>query len=235
MDNENDKQSEQQKGSDARDIELEELLLRESIVSVTGVTNTDLQIGIRGDPSMRETTFDRQRYCSPVDNYFDELAPHLEELLLNRSTYRLYIGFNNGEIRTCSIFDPLREEIHSSEKLVADAYLDRQFPEIAYKEKIKLIREMYQMLEDSKVYNRVPAHWKHIMLRRNAEWDPMERVHIESIFSTLNVLRDIQQYYLRNVTICIMQDIVRMQFNCDGTQIINADNYKKFLQDNLVT
>jgi len=91
------------------------------------------------------------------------------------------------------------------------------------------------MLENSKVYNRVPAHWKHIMLRRNAEWDPMDRAHIESILATLNVLRDIQQYYLRNVTICIMQDIVRMQFNCDGTQIINADNYKKFLQDNLVT
>ncbi|VAW80602.1 hypothetical protein MNBD_GAMMA12-815 [hydrothermal vent metagenome] len=235
MNKDNDEQTDSANDPIPRDVELEQLLLKESIVSVTGVTNTELQIGIRGDPSMRETTFDRQRYCSPVDNYFDELKPHLEELLLNRSTYRLYIGFNNGEIRTCSIFDPLREEIHSAEKLVEDAYLDRHFPLIGYEEKIELIREVYQLLEKSKVYNRVPAHWKHIMLRRNAEWDPMERTHIESILETLNVLRDIQQYYLRNVTICIMQDIVRMQFNCDGTQIINADNYKQFLQDNLIS
>lgn len=40
-------------------------------------------------------------------------------------------------------------------------------------------------------------------------------------------------YYIRNVTISIVQSIVRMQFNCDGTQIVSAENYQQFLEDNL--
>lgn len=216
------------------DSDLEERLLKESIVSATGVTTKNLQIGIRGDPSMRESTYDRQRYCSMVDNFYDDLEPHLEELLLNRGTHRLYIGFNNGEIRTCSIFDPLREEIHSAEKLLEDDYMDRHFPELPYDEKIELIKEHHKQYEQSGLYDRLPSYWKNIVIRRNKSWCPMETEHICSIMKTLNKLRDIQQYYLRNVTICIVQDIVRMQFNCDGTQIINADNYKEFLKQNLM-
>ena len=41
------------------------------------------------------------------------------------------------------------------------------------------------------------------------------------------------EYYLRNLTMCIVQGIVRMQFNCDGTQIIDAHNFKSFLEDNI--
>lgn len=219
---------------DNRDIETEETILHESIVSVTGLTSSTLQIGIKGDPSLRETTFDRTRYCSVVDNNYDILEPNLEELLLNRSTYRLYIGFNNGEIRTCSIFDPLREEIHSAEKMLDHNYVERQFPAIAYEEKIELIQRLQKTLEESSIYEHIPAYWRSIMQKRNENWVPMEREHIISIMTTLNRLRDVQQYYLRNVTICIVQDLLRMQFNCDGTQIVNADNYKQFLQDNLV-
>ncbi len=220
--------------AEPRDTQLEETLLKESIVSATGLTSENLQIGIRGDPSLRETTFDRQRYCSIVDNFYDDLEPHLEELLLNRSTFRLYLGFNNGEVRTCSIFDPLREEIHSAERLIEDEYLRRHFPQISYDDKIELIRELHEMFEHSDLYRYLPVYWKNIVTRRNKRWVPMETEHIRAIMTTLNKLRDVQQYYLRNVTICIVQDIVRMQFNCDGTQIINADNYKQFLRDNLI-
>ena len=214
-------------------LELEELLLKESIVSVTGLTSNSLQIGIKGDPSMRETTFDRERYCSVVDNFYDEIAPHLQELLLNRSTYRLYIGFNNGEIRTSSIFDPLREEIHSAERMLDHAYLERQFPDLEYTDKVNLIHNLYTSLENSEFYKLLPDAWRGILSRRNAAWKPMAIEHIKSIMTTLDKLRDIQQYYLRNASICIVQDLVRLQFNCDGTQIINAENYRKFLQENL--
>ncbi len=61
------------KGTRLRENQLEETLLKESIVSATGFTSQNLQIGIRGDPSLRETTFDRQRYCSMVDNFYDDL------------------------------------------------------------------------------------------------------------------------------------------------------------------
>lgn len=218
-----------------RDTEFEELLLKESIVSASGLTSNNLQVGIRGDPSMRETTFDRKRYCSFVDNCFDEIGPRLEDMLLNRSTYRLYIGFNNGEIRTCSIFDPLREEMHSAEKLIDKDYVDRQFPSIPYEDKAKLIRTLHTFLEQGASYAAVPSYWRNIMVRRNRDWRPMEPEQLKSIMSTLHKLRNLTEYYLRNVSICIVQDLVRMQFNCDGTQVINAEKYKKFLQDNIIS
>lgn len=211
----------------------EELLLKESIVSFTGLSSSKLQIGIKGDPSLRETSFYRERYCSVVDNCFDELGPNLMELLLNRSTYRLYIGFNNGEIRTCSVFDPFREEIHSTECMLDQAYIRRHFPAIDYDEKIHFIRTLHEKLEQSEVYNFLPVYWRNIMERRNITWVPMERAHIVEIITSLNRLRSINNYYLRNVTISIVQDLVHLQFNCDGTQIINADYYDKFLQENL--
>ena len=42
-----------------QEMDMEELVLRESIVSAAGINASSLQIGIRGDPSMRETTVER--------------------------------------------------------------------------------------------------------------------------------------------------------------------------------
>lgn len=218
---------------DKRDTELEELVLKESIVSASGLNSDNLQIGIRGDPSLRETTIARRKYNSSVDDYFDQLMPNFEELLLNRSTYRLFVGFNNGEIRTHSLFDPLRQEIHSADKVADHNYIERQFPEIKYEDKIELIRDIYSSLTGGRFYKKLPGYWQSIMNRRNQAWEPMEKEEIVNVISTLKVLRDLDEYYLRNVTICMVQSIVRVQFNCDGTQIISAENYKKFLEDNL--
>lgn len=117
--------------------ELEELVLRESIVSATGLNENSVQIGIKGDPSLRETSLDRKRYESPVDKVIEPLMDNLEELMLNRSCYRIFIGFNSGEIRTNSIFDPLRQEIHSSERLADQSYLDSIFHVSALKIKFR--------------------------------------------------------------------------------------------------
>ncbi len=37
--------------------DFEELILKESIVSASGMNSSSLLIGIRGDPSLRETTY----------------------------------------------------------------------------------------------------------------------------------------------------------------------------------
>jgi hypothetical protein len=214
-------------------LELEELVLKESIVSAAGLSANSLHISIKGDPSLRETTFNRKKYISPLDKVYAELEPHLEELMLNRGIYRLYIGFNSGEIRTSSVFDPLREETHSGERLIDRGYLDRHFPLIAYDEKVQAIRDIYTSLRDSNLFERLPGYWLNISKRRAANWEPMREDEIRDILSTLNVMREMPDFYLRNVTICIVQDLVRLSFNCDGTQIISAENYKKFLQDNL--
>lgn len=212
---------------------IEELILKESIVSAAGLSADQVQVGIKGDPSIRESALIRGRYTSTVDTVFEQLEPKLEELLLNRGLYRLFIGFNSGEIRTNSIFDPLRQEIHDAEKLVNQDYLDRHFPLIDYDEKIKLMRTLYSTLRVSEQYQKMPDYWQNILNKRSDKWQPLEPDNIPGILSTVRTLREIQEYYLRNITICIVQGIVRMQFNCDGTQIIDAHNFKRFLTENL--
>ena len=213
--------------------EIEELVLKESLVSAAGLNASSLQIGIRGDPSMRETTGERKRYNSDVDERIDELVPSFQELLLNRSTYQLFVGFNNGEIRTNSVFDPMRQEVHSAEKIADPNYVKRQFPAIGYDDKIGLIKDIYQGVRESAYYKSIPQYWQNIMNRRGEQWEPMEVFEVVSVISTLKTMREMPTYFMRNITINIVQSIVRIQFNCDGTQIVSAENYGKFLEQNL--
>ena len=213
--------------------ELEELVLRESIVSATGLNESSLQIGIKGDPSLRETTLERKRYESPVDKVMDKLIVNLEDLMLNRSIYRIFIGFNSGEIRTSSIFDPLRQEIHEAEKLADSAYIERHFPRIKFEDKIQAMRDIYTVIGGSKLFETVPAHWKRIFSKRHESWEPMTQDEIKTVMHSVKIMRGLPDFYLRNITICIVQDMIRMQFNCDGTQIISAENYQKFIADNM--
>ena len=215
------------------DNELEELVLKESIVSATGLSEASVQIGIKGDPSLRETTLERKKYLSPVDTVFDQLRPNLEELLLGRGTYRLYIGLNSGEIRTASVFDPMREEIHAADKLAERAYIDRHFPTIPFEEKVAAMRRLYDWLAESGLYDRLPNHWRNIITKRHAAWQPMGPEEIRTVLGSLKALRDMPDYYLRNITLSLVQKTVKMQFNCDGTQIVSAENYRTFLEENI--
>ena len=216
-----------------QDDNFEELVLKESIVSAAGLNSSHLQIGIRGDPSLRETTFDRKRYNSPADDVIDALQDNLLDLMLNRSTYRIYVGLNSGEIRTNSVFDPLRQEVHTAAKMADKDYIKRQFPAVSYDDKIQQMRELYAALRNSEIYKKLPDYWQRILNKRSANWQPMKADELEPIITTFKTLREMQQYYLRNVTLCIVQGLVSMQFNCDGTQIISAENYKSFLEENL--
>lgn len=219
--------------SPTNDENLEELVLKESIVSAAGLRPDQVQIGIKGDPSLRESATLRKRYASPVDDVFDTLEPNLEELMLNRGIYRVFVAFNSGEIRTNSIFDPLRQEFHDATRLADRGYLDRHFPKISYEDKISLMRELYTTLRNSIHYKQMPTYWQNILNRRSGTWKPLEPDNIPDILKTVRKLREIEEYYLRNITICIVQGLVRMQFNCDGTQIIDAHNFRRFLEQNL--
>ncbi len=218
---------------EATEEELEEAILRESIVSAAGLNADQVLVGIKGDPSLRESAPLRKRYDSKVDSLFEQLEPNLEDVLLNRGIYRIFVGFNSGEIRTNSVFDPLRQEIHDAEKIADKDYINRHFPLINYDDKISLMRELYTTLRASEHYKNIPGYWQNILNRRSQNWRPLEPENISKILSTVRKLRDIEEYYLRNITICIVQGIVRMQFNCDGTQIIDAHNFKSFLDDNI--
>lgn len=212
---------------------LEESILQESIVSAAGLSPGQVVIGIKGDPSLRESAPLRKRYDSKVDSLFEQLEPNLEDIMLNRGIYRIFIGFNSGEIHTNSVFDPLRQEIHDAEKIANKDYIHRHFPLISYSDKIKLMRELYATLRASEYYKKIPTYWQNILNRRSQQWVPLEPDNILKILTTVKKLREIEGYYLRNITICIVQGIIRMQFNCDGTQIIDAHNFKSFLEENI--
>lgn len=215
------------------DKELEDRVLRESLVSATGLRSENIQIGLKGDPSLRQTVFSRDKHNGPIDQVFECLEPNLEEMMINRSPYRLYIGFNSGEIRTCSIFDPMREEVHVAKNLCDADYVERHFPRIGYDTKVQAIRDNYRDLRASDVFRYVPDYWKNIMDKRDESWEPINKDHLPTIIRTLKKLRDLEEYYLRNVTVCIVQHLVRLNFNCDGTQMVDAANYDKFLAENL--
>lgn len=233
MSTQNDNIDDDQGDSGTGDDNLEELILQESIVSAAGLNSEQVLIGIKGDPSLRESAPLRKRYDSKVDSLFEKLEPNLEDIMLNRGIYRIFVGFNSGEIRTNSVFDPLRQEIHDAEKISDTGYIDRHFPKIDYPDKVSLMRELYATLRASEYYRNIPSYWQNILNRRSKKWQPLEPENIPNILTTVRKLRDIEEYYLRNITICIVQGIVRMQFNCDGTQIIDAHNFKSFLDDNV--
>ncbi len=55
---------------------------------------------------------------------------------------------------------------------------------------------------------------------------------IESIMSKLIELRNVPSFYLRNIGINIIQDAIRLQFNCDGTHIVSSEDYQQFIEKN---
>lgn len=212
----------------------EELVLRENLVNTTGVRGNKLQISIKGDPSIRETAFYRAKYESIVDRVFSDLEPILEELMLKRSVYKLYVGFNSGEIRTSSVFDPYSEELHTADKLIQRSYLNRHFPEISYDEKFKMISGVYQSIAEGPHFNQLPMYWMNIFQKSRSRWKPVAESDISNILKNLTQLRNIPDFYLRNISISIIQDAIRMQFNCDGTHIVSAEDYQRFLGSNLI-
>jgi len=212
---------------------IEEQILKESIVSAAGLNAGQLQVGLKGDPSLRETALFRKRYRNSLDDVIETVSVNLADMMLNRGIYNVYVGFNSNEVRTLSIFDPLRSEIHAGEKLADRHYIERHFPTIAFEEKIELMQELYRALRATSCYQRLPGYWQVILERRSGTWQPLSRQEIGTVFGSLRALRELPEYYLRNVTVCMVQGIVHMQFNCDGTQIINAANVTRFLNENL--
>jgi len=211
----------------------EELILRETLISSAGIDGKHLHVSIKGDPSLRETALFRERYESAVDRVLPQLVPRLEELLLRRCVYQIFIGFNSGEIRTVTLLNPFFEEIHQVRKLLDDAYLERHFPAMDYEQKTEAVRQMYRIVQTSAWFDGLPPQLKKIWGDCYERWQPIPTAEISGTISRLPILRSIQNYYLRNITISMIRDVIHMQFNCDGTHIVSAEDYERFLEENL--
>ena len=211
----------------------EELALKENLFATTGIKGNHLQVSIKGDPSMRESAFDRERRESPMDKVLGELVPSLQVLLLERCVSEISLHFNSGEIRLTSIFDPFNYEIHPANKLIDNSYLNRHFPLLDYEEKTRLIRRLYETLASEFSNLDMPGHYKDAYKHRYQSWQPLTKEEIVRVVNKLQTLRTIPNFYLRNMGISITRDAIRMQFNCDGTHIVSTGDYDRFLTDNL--
>ena len=211
----------------------EELVLKENLLASTGIDGRHLHVSIKGDPSLRESAFSRERYESIVDKFLPQLAPCLEVLLLERCVYQLFLGFNNGEVHTASVFDPFSQDIHPANKLLDESYLDRHFPRIPYERKADMIRRLHETIQNDREFDHAPEHLKKIHRETRARWQPVTPEEIHKTLSQLPALRRIPNFFLRTFTISMTRDAIRMQFNCDGTHIVSSDDYIRFLEENL--
>jgi CRP-like cAMP-binding protein len=210
----------------------EELILRERLIDATGIQGKHLYLSIKGDPSLRESALFRERYESPVDKILEPLSTALQQLMTDYCVYQLMINFNSGEVRARSVFDPFRESLHTANRLAEPAYLKRHFQKIAYDEKVMLIRSVNLFISTQPQFTRLPAAWCSIFRKSQVQWQPMQEGEIMRLMSKLPELRNVQNFYLRNYSISITQDAIRMQFNCDGTHIVSAVDYQAFIERN---
>ena len=210
----------------------EELILRETLLNTIGSDSNKLYVSIKGDPSLRETALFRERYESPVDKIIDKLKVKLEDLLLNRCVYQLSVNFNSGEIHLYTVFDPFREKIYIAETLIDQAYINRHFVEMPYQEKSLMIKNIYGFISEQPQYEKLPEQWRNIFTKTSDKWKPLEKIEISKVMDKLSELRSVPNFYLRSFSINTIQDAIRLQFNCDGTHIVNSGDYENFLDEN---
>lgn len=210
----------------------EDLILRETLINTIGENSENLYVSIKGDPSLRETALFRERYESPVDKIIDKLKVVLEDLLLNRCVYQLDVNFNSGEIHIYTVFDPFREKIFIAETLIDEAFVNRHFIEMPYDEKSLMIKNIYNFISEQPQYKKLPEQWMNIFSKTSESWSALEKIEISKVMAKLSELRSVPNFYLRSFSINTMQDAIRLQFNCDGTHIVNSGDYENFLDEN---
>ncbi len=211
----------------------EKLVLEEKMLNTTGYGKHDMHVSIKGDASMRFSAMERPRYESVVDKNLEVLTECFVDLLVNRTAYRIMIGFNNGEIRVSTVLDPFSEEFHPALRLLDSSYVARHFPEIDYGRKAEMIRRMYQTSGKDGFFKELPEHLKFGFSSYFDKWQPLPAGEIPKIIAELPRLRKVPNFYARSATINIVKDAIQMQFNCDGSHIVSTRAYEHFVEDML--
>ncbi|SMN12064.1 hypothetical protein SPBRAN_273 [uncultured Candidatus Thioglobus sp.] len=189
---------------------------------------------IKGDKSLRESVYNRQRTINSVDENIVELSKVWLYMLLETGIYRLVIGLNNAEVRIASVFDPFNTEVHLADDLLSPEYIDFHFNKIDLQEKSKLIKRIYQTLEHDDTFNVLSSEWQQSLLERNKKMEELTDVNdLRFILENVAQLRHLEGYYLRSITINLFNSTVSMSFNCDGTQIMSHKKFKSFIEEYL--
>jgi hypothetical protein len=208
-------------------------VLKEAIVGAFGLPADKPFVGIKGDPSLRETAPIRSKYASRIDEKVGPALERVEWLLAETGCFSIYIGFNSSEVRTESIFNPFNYEIHDVDALLGDDYISRHFVRVPFEEKMNTIAWVSSMIQTGPLRHYLPKHWQQLMDAQRNSWQPVKKELIHDIIDGFHQLRAIEGYYLRNAAISLSEGIVRASFNCDGTYIVRADYFPEFVKQNL--
>ncbi|CAB5499546.1 hypothetical protein AZO1586R_946 [Bathymodiolus azoricus thioautotrophic gill symbiont] len=193
--------------------------------------NNNLMHSIKGDKSLRESVYNRERAFNSVDENLEQLSQVWLDLLLDTGVYRLVIGLNNAEVRVSSVFDPFNTEVHLADDLLNSDYVDFHFNKIPLKKKSQLIKRIYKMLENDEVFGMLSLQWQQSLHERNQSMQKLTNINdLRFILKNLSKLRHLEGYYLRSVTINLFNSTVSMSFNCDGTQIMSHKKFKEFIE-----
>lgn len=196
-----------------------------------------LTTSIKGDKSLRDTVYNRQKTKSSVDENIGQILSVCEYLLLKTGIHRLSIGFNNGEVKTFSIFDPANMEVHLAADLLDESYIQDNFVLISLAEKSQFFKRLYNMLTEDKIFNYMSPQWQTAFKARNKSMKDTQLTNIDElkyIISILPALRNLDGYFLRTASIGLFNSTVSMAFNCDGTQIVAHQAFKDFIQKNIL-
>lgn len=194
--------------------------------------NNNLMHSIKGDKSLRESVYNRERAFNSVDENLEQLSQVWLDLLLDTGVYRLVVGLNNAEVRVSSVFDPFNTEVHLADDLLNSDYVDFHFNKIPLKKKSQLIKRIYKMLENDEVFGMLSLQWQQSLHERNQSMQKLTNINdLRFILKNLSKLRHLEGYYLRSVTINLFNSTVSMSFNCDGTQIMSHKKFKEFIEE----
>ncbi len=192
----------------------------------------NLMRSVKGDKSLRDSVYNRERTLNLVDENIDELLEVILFLLLSTGVYRIVIGLNNGEIKTSSVFDPFNVEVHLAEDLLVPDYVFNHFGTITVEEKEALIRRYYQMLEHDKAFEYLSDEWQEAFHQRNETMKQLTNEdELRYIIEHIPALRNLDGYYLRSTVINLFNSTISMSFNCDGTQIMSHKKFREFIEE----
>ncbi|HIB30368.1 MAG TPA: hypothetical protein EYO25_00125 [Candidatus Thioglobus sp.] len=192
----------------------------------------DLMRSVKGDESLKDSVYNRERTHNIVDKNIDELMEVILFLLLSTGIYRIVIGLNNGEIKTSSVFDPFNVEIHLAEDLLVADYVFDHFGMISLEEKEALIKRYYLMLEHDPAFEYLSEEWQEAFHDRNQSMKQLtDENELRYIVEHIPALRNLDGYYLRSAVINLFNSTISMSFNCDGTQIMSHKKFREFIEE----
>jgi hypothetical protein len=113
------------------------------------------------------------------------------------------------------------------------AYLDRHFPEIDFAQKMAIIKRQQHALRGDAFFTELPQHLGQALNQYYTNWEPVPQYDIAGVITRLPLLREIPNYYVRNITVSLIKDVIHMQFNCDGAHIVSTADFVRFIEQNL--